>query len=337
MIELLKTLCALPGPSGCEDAVRAFVLKTAKPFADEIKTDAIGNVMVFRKGKKTLERPVAVCAHMDEVGVIVKKITEDGMLKFGFVGGVDPRVVIGKGVRFGDTRGVTGIKAVHLTTAAERRTMPKTKDLYIDIGATSRAAAEAKVSLGDYGVFDSDVVLFGDGLIKAKAIDDRIGCAVMMKLLEEELPLDTTFVFTVQEEVGLRGARTAAYGIAPDYGIAVDVTDSDDIPDAPHECSSAAGKGAAIKVMDSSVICHPAVVKTLEDLAQARNIPYQRDILRFGGTDAGAIHQSRSGVYTGGISVATRYVHTPMEVADLDDIEACVALTAAFAQAKLEA
>ncbi len=157
MTELLKTLCALPGPSGCEDAVREFVLKKAKPFADEIRTDAIGNVMVFRKGKTALERPVVVCAHMDEVGVIVKKITEDGMLKFGFVGGVDPRVVICRAVRFGDVTGVIGIKAVHLTTAAERRTMPKTKDLYIDIGATSRAAAEAKVSLGDYGVFESAV------------------------------------------------------------------------------------------------------------------------------------------------------------------------------------
>ena len=131
--------------------------------------------MVFRKGKKALERPVVLCAHMDEVGVIIKQITDDGMLKFGFVGGVDPRVVIGRPVRFGDVQGVIGIKAVHLTTAAERRTMPKTKDLYIDIGAASKAAAEDKVSLGDYGVFDSAVVEFGDGLIKAKAIDDRVG------------------------------------------------------------------------------------------------------------------------------------------------------------------
>ena len=182
MIELMKELCALPGPSGCEDAVRAFVLKRVKPFADEIRTDAIGNVMVFRKGRKALDRPVAVCAHMDEVGVIIKKITEDGMLKFGFVGGVDPRVVIGRPVRFGDVPGVIGIKAVHLTTAAERRTMPKTKNLYIDIGATSRAAAEKLVSLGDYGVFDSAVVEFGDGLIKAKAIDDRVGCAALLRL-----------------------------------------------------------------------------------------------------------------------------------------------------------
>ena len=209
MIELMKQLCALPGPSGCEDAVREFVLEKVKPFADEIKTDAIGNIMVFRKGKKALERPVVVCAHMDEVGVIIKQITDDGMLKFGFVGGVDPRVVIGRPVRFGDVQGVIGIKAVHLTTAAERRTMPKTKDLYIDIGAASKAAAEDKVSLGDYGVFDSAVVEFGDGLIKAKAIDDRVGCAALLKLIEDKPPIDTWFCFTVQEEVGLRGAGKA--------------------------------------------------------------------------------------------------------------------------------
>ena len=147
---------------------------------------------------------------------------------------------------------------------------------------------------------------------------------------------DLTFAFTVQEEVGLRGAGTAAYGVEPDYGIAVDVTDSDDIPSAPHECSSSAGKGAAIKVMDSSVICHPSVVAKLEKLAQEGQIPCQKDILRFGGTDAGAIHQSRAGVYTGGISIPTRYVHTPLEMADVGDIEACAALVAAFAQAKLD-
>ena len=147
---------------------------------------------------------------------------------------------------------------------------------------------------------------------------------------------DLYFVFTVQEEVGIRGARTAAYGVDPDYGIAVDVTDSDDIPDAPHECSSMAGKGAAIKVMDSSVICHPAVVAKLDTLAKEQGIAAQKDILKAGGTDAGAIHQTRAGVYTGGISIPTRYIHTPQEMADLDDIKACANLAAAFAQARLD-
>ena len=175
------------------------------------------------------------------------------------------------------------------------------------------------------------------GRIFSPYLDDRIACAVLLMAMErlKNTENDLYFVFTVQEEVGLRGARTAAYGVAPDYGIAVDVTDSDDIPSAPHACSSVAGKGAAIKVMDSSVICHPSVVAKLEKLALTGNIPCQKDILRFGGTDAGAIHQSRAGVYIGGISIPTRYVHTPLEVADLGDVEACAALVAAFAQAKL--
>ena len=191
--------------------------------------------------------------------------------------------------------------------------------------------------VGDLAVFDTVPFVSGRKLF-SPYLDDRIACVILLSAMEriKHSDNDLYFVFTVQEEVGLRGARTAAYGIDPDYGIAVDVTDSDDIPDAPHECSSVAGKGAAIKVMDSSVICHPVVVNQLKELAQARNIPFQMDVLRFGGTDAGAIHQSRAGVYTGGISVASRYIHTPVEMADLDDIEACAALAAAFAQAKLE-
>ncbi len=186
MFDLLKTLCALPGPSGEEDAVRSFIRSQAEPYADEIRTDPMGNLMVFRKGEKRLAKPVMLCAHMDEVGVIVKRVTEDGMLKFGFVGGVDPRVVIGRRVKFGNVTGVVGIKAVHLTSASERKTMPKAKDLYIDIGASSKSDALARVELGQYGVFDSDVVEFGDGLLKAKAIDDRLGCAVLLTLLKNQ-------------------------------------------------------------------------------------------------------------------------------------------------------
>ena len=226
MIELMKQLCALPGPSGCEDAVREFVLEKVKPFADEMKTDAIGNIMVFRKGKKALERPVVLCAHMDEVGVIIKKITDDGMLKFD-LSAAWTRAWSSAG-RFASVmcRGVIGIKAVHLTTAAERRTMPKDRDLYIDIGAASKAAAEDKVSLGDYGVFDSAVVEFGDGLIKAKAIDDRVGCATLLKLIEDEPPIDTWFCFTVQEEVGLRGAASMAYALDPGFAMVLEGNNS---------------------------------------------------------------------------------------------------------------
>ena len=331
MIELMKELCALPGPSGCEDAVRAFVLKRVKPFADEIRTDAIGNVMVFRTGRKALDRPVAVCAHMDEVGVIIKKITEDGMLKFGFVGGVDPRVVIGRPVRFGDVPGVIGIKAVHLTTAAERRTMPKTKNLYIDIGATSRAAAEKLVSLGDYGVFDSAVVEFGDGLIKAKAIDDRVGCAALLRLLEDEPPVDTWFCFTVQEETGLRGAASMAFALDPGFAMVLEGTTAADLAEVKGADAVCRVRGGVVlPFMDGATIYDAALFELLRDACIKRGIPWQTKTRVAGGTDAGRIHKSRAGVRVCAAAAPVRYIHSPSSVAAKADCEAVLAAARAF-------
>lgn len=331
MIELMKELCALPGPSGCEDAVRAFVLKRVKPFADEIRTDAIGNVMVFRKGRKALDRPVAVCAHMDEVGVIIKKITEDGMLKFGFVGGVDPRVVIGRPVRFGDVPGVIGIKAVHLTTAAERRTMPKTKNLYIDIGATSRAAAEKLVSLGDYGVFDPAVVEFGDGLIKAKAIDDRVGCAALLRLLEDEPPVDTWFCFTVQEETGLRGAASMAFALDPGFAMVLEGTTTADLAEVEGADAVCRVRGGVVlPFMDGATIYDAALFELLRDACIRRGIPWQTKTRVAGGTDAGRIHRSRAGVRVCAAAAPVRYIHSPSSVAAKADCEAVLAAARAF-------
>lgn len=331
MIELMKELCALPGPSGCEDAVRAFVLKRVNPFADEIRTDAIGNVMVFRKGRKALDRPVAVCAHMDEVGVIIKKITEDGMLKFGFVGGVDPRVVIGRPVRFGDVPGVIGIKAVHLTTAAERRTMPKTKNLYIDIGATSRAAAEKLVSLGDYGVFDSAVVEFGDGLIKAKAIDDRVGCAALLRLLEDEPPVDTWFCFTVQEETGLRGAASMAFALDPGFAMVLEGTTAADLAEVEGADAVCRVRGGVVlPFMDGATIYDAALFELLRDACIRRGIPWQTKTRVAGGTDAGRIHRSRAGVRVCAAAAPVRYIHSPSSVAAKADCEAVLAAARAF-------
>ena len=331
MIELMKELCALPGPSGCEDAVRAFVLKRVKSFADEIRTDAIGNVMVFRKGRKALDRPVAVCAHMDEVGVIIKKITEDGMLKFGFVGGVDPRGVIGRPVRFGDVPGVIGIKAVHLTTAAERRTMPKTKNLYIDIGATSRAAAEKLVSLGDYGVFDSAVVEFGDGLIKAKAIDDRVGCAALLRLLEDEPPVDTWFCFTVQEETGLRGAASMAFALDPGFAMVLEGTTAADLAEVEGADAVCRVRGGVVlPFMDGATIYDAALFELLRDACIRRGIPWQTKTRVAGGTDAGRIHRSRAGVRVCAAAAPVRYIHSPSSVAAKADCEAVLAAARAF-------
>ena len=331
MIELMKELCALPGPSGCEDAVRAFVLKRVKPFADEIRTDAIGNIMVFRKGKKALERPVVLCAHMDEVGVIIKKITEDGMLKFGFVGGVDPRVVIGRPVRFGDVPGVIGIKAVHLTTAAERRTMPKTKNLYIDIGATSRAAAEKLVSLGYYGVFASAATEFGDGLIKAKAIDDRVGCAALLRLLEDEPPVDTWFCFTVQEETGLRGAASMAFALDPGFAMVLEGTTAADLAEVKGADAVCRVRGGVVlPFMDGATIYDAALFELLRDACTKRGIPWQTKTRVAGGTDAGRIHRSRAGVRVCAAAAPVRYIHSPSSVAAKADCEAVLAAARAF-------
>lgn len=328
-LEIMQKLNACHGPSGDEGQVAAAIREMAQPYVDEITTDVLGNLICHKKGSGP---KVMFAAHMDSIGFIITHIDDNGYLRFGQVGGLSAHDLPGTPVRFRNgTRGVVAVQG-----KVEPKDW-KLDHLYIDIGAKDRADARTMVQVGDTAVFDT-VPFVSGGKLFSPYLDDRIACAILLSAMERVKGGDNDlyFVFTVQEEVGLRGARTAAYGIDPDYGIAVDVTDSDDIPDAPHECSSAAGKGAAIKVMDNSVICHPAVVKTLEELAVASNIPYQLDILRFGGTDAGAIHQSRAGVYTGGISAATRYVHTPLEVADLEDIEACAALAAAFAQAKLE-
>ena len=329
LFDIVKALNACHGPSGDEEEVAAAIRSMAEPWVDEITTDPLGSLICHKTGSG---KKVMFAAHMDSIGMIVTHIDEKGFLRFGQVGGLSPHDLPGTPVRFKNgTRGVVAVQG-----KVEPKDW-KLEHLYIDVGAKDAAQARAMVQVGDVAVYDTPAFVSGSTLF-SPYLDDRIACAILLKAMEQvgESPNDLYFVFTVQEEVGLRGARTAAYGIDPDYGIAVDVTDSDDIPDAPHECSSVAGRGAAIKVMDSSVICHPKVVKRLEELALAREIPFQRDILRFGGTDAGAIHQSRAGVYTGGISVATRYVHTPMEMADLGDVQACVDLAAAFARDNLD-
>lgn len=213
MINTLKTLCALSGVSSFEDEVRDYIRQRVTPYATDLRVDAMGNLIVLKKGARATGNKLMLCAHMDEVGLIIKSITEDGYLKFGCVGGIDRRVLLGKQVALGEQKvtGVIGLKAIHMTTAEERKKVPKLEEYYIDIGVKSREEAEKLVGIGDCGVFVSDVVEFGDGMLKAKAIDDRVGCAVLVKLLEEDLPMDCTFVFTVQEEVGTRGAFGSAF------------------------------------------------------------------------------------------------------------------------------
>lgn len=332
MLNLLNKLCTVNGVSGWEDDVSTFIFKEAKQYADEIFKDSIGNLFVFKRGRKTPPAPRMVCAHMDEVGLIIKSIAEDGYLKFGFIGGVDRRVVIGKRVLVcGKYPGLIGIKAVHLSTKDERKSVPKTDDLYIDIGATSKAQAEKLARLGDFAVFDSEFYTFGDNFIKARAIDDRAGCAIMLTVLKEEIPFDTWFVFTVQEEVGLRGATVAANRICPSSCLVLEGTTAADIPEmqgAQEVCNLNAGP--VIGCMDRSTIYDKAYFKKLCAIADENSIPWQIKKFVSGGTDAGIIHKSGDGVRIASISVPVRYIHSPSCVASAADIENCLKLTKLF-------
>ena len=325
MLDTVKKLCALPGVSGWEDEVRDRILEQAMPHADEIGTDALGNLYIFKKGALTPPKPLMVCAHMDEVGLIVTNIDEDGYLRFDFVGGVDRRVVLGKRVFIGPDAvpGVVGLKAIHLTDAEERSSVPKTESLRVDIGAENAEAAKKKVRLGDRGVFDNTVYEFGDGFLKAKALDDRIGCAAMLKLLERDLPADTWFVFTVQEEVGCRGAAVAAERVKPGFALVLETTTAADIAGTEKGREVCfLGKGPVIPFMDKGTIYPRAVYERCTAAAERCSIPWQTKSWISGGTDASAIQRRGEGAAVLTVSVPLRSIHSPASVGCIKDIEA---------------
>lgn len=327
ILKTLQTINACHGPSGDEGQVADAIAKIARPYADEITRDVMGNLIVHKKGSGPR---IMFAAHMDSIGFVVTHIEDKGFLRVGRLGGLGVYSCLHIPVRFKN-----GTKGVVSSSAEDSKKMTL-NDLFIDIGAASREEAEKLVQLGDTAVFDFPAFQMGNR-ISSPYLDNRISCVVLLQAMEQlkDTKNDLYFVFTTQEELGLRGARPAAFGIDPQYGIAVDVTGTDDEPESKHGASSILGMGAAVKIMDSSVICHPQVVQKLEELAHERGIKVQRDILRYGGTDAGAMHVSRGGVYTGGVSVPCRYAHSPVETADLRDVEDCGKLIAAFAQAAL--
>lgn len=336
MIETLKTLCALSGVASFEDPVRDYLMEQVSPYADELRVDAMGNLIVFKKGAKTTGNKLMLCAHMDEVGLIVRHITDDGYLKFSAVGGIDRRVLIGKRVFVGWDRvpGIIGLKAVHLTTADERTKVPKLEDFYVDIGAKNREEAEGLVSLGDFAVFDNECMEFGNGMFKAKAIDDRVGCAVMLKLLQRELPMDCTFVFTVQEEVGTRGAFGAAFSVTPEIALVLETTTAADLPGIKGQkrvCEP--GHGPVISLMDGGTVYDKELFRLLCDTADAHSIPWQVKHYIAGGNDSRAVQRTKAGVRVAGISAAVRYLHAPTSVGCVKDFEQMLTLTAAFVDA----
>jgi endoglucanase len=333
MLNTLKELCRLRGVSGDEDEVRRYIEEKAAPCADGVRTDALGNLIVFKKGKKPAGNRLMLAAHMDEVGIIITRITDEGFLKFGFVGGVDRRVAIGKPVVIGKNKvpGVIGLKAVHLVSREERKKVPKTEALYIDIGAKDRQAAEKLVELGDYGVFVCEPEEFGDGLFKARAIDDRVGCAVMLKLLEEDLPLDVTFAFTAQEEVGTRGAFGAAFSVTPEIALVLETTTAADLPGV-EACRRVCypGKGPVISYMDGGTIYDRELFDALRRLSEEKGIPWQTKEYIAGGNDARTIQRSKAGVRVAAVSAAVRYLHAPAGVGSVADFENMLRLTRLF-------
>ena len=333
MLELLKELCRLNGVSGAEDPVRNFIQTQAQPYADSLRSDALGNLIVFKRGKKSNENKLLLAAHMDEVGVIVTRITEEGFLKFDFVGGVDRRVAIGKPVGLGENEipGLIGLKAIHLVSREEEEKVPKTDALYIDIGAKDREEAEKLVPPGTYGSFVGPPQEFGQGFLKAKAIDDRIGCAIMLELLKEDLPLDVTFAFTAQEEVGTRGAFGSAFSVSPEVALVLETTTAADLPGvegARRVC--APGKGPVISYMDGATIYDRDLFENLRRLAEEHGIPWQTKEYIAGGNDARTIQRSRSGVRVAALSAAVRYLHAPATVGSLADFENMWKLTRLF-------
>ena len=333
MLELLKQLCLLNGVSGDEGEVRAFLRAQAEPYADSIRTDALGNLIVFKRGAKATGNRLLLAAHMDEVGLIITHVTDEGFLKFGFVGGVDRRIAIGKPVVLGPDRvpGIISLKAIHLTDKAELKKVPKTDSLYIDIGAGSREEALKKVPLGTYGSFVSQPEEFGDGFFKARAIDDRIGCAIMLELLKEELPLDVTFAFTAQEEVGTRGAFGAAFSVTPQVALVLETTTAADLPGVDsHRRVCAPGKGPVISYMDGSTIYDRGLFEDLRRLAEDNGIPWQTKEYIAGGNDARTIQRTKQGVRVAAMSAATRYLHAPSSVASVADFKNMLELTRLF-------
>lgn len=326
MKTLLKTLTETFGPSGHEDEVRKVILKEVKPLADEVRVDALGNLIARKKPAKGAKNPkrIMLAAHMDEIGVIASHIDKKGFVRFTNVGGTFGRYTLGARVRFmNGAAGVVGYDRLENTDGV----LPINK-MYIDVGAASKKDCPVKV--GDFGAFERSFMEMGDRLV-AKSMDDRVGVLVLIETLRaiQSAPNDLYFVFTTQEEVGVRGAGSAAYGIDPEIGIAVDVTPTGDTP-ASMKMAMELGKGPCVKIRDAGMLSDPRVVDWMTNTAEKAKIPHQREVLLVGSTDARAIQISRAGVMAGALSIPCRYVHSASEMVDFNDVKNSVKLLTAM-------
>lgn len=324
-MKLLELLTQTNGVSGNEESVCEIIRNEIKDYADEIYTDSLGNLIVHKKGNG---KKLMLAAHSDEIGVIITYIEDNGFLRFAPVGGVGLIDSIAARVRFSD--GTIGV--VSYEEAEDVKKSPVFKHMYIDIGADSREEAEKLVGIGDVACFVGGFYTDGKRIV-SKALDNRIGVYALIEAAKriKSSEFDIYYVFTSQEEIGLRGARTSAYTIKPDYSLSVDVTATGDTPNCnPNNVKL--GGGACIKIMDRSVVSHPQIRRALSNCAEENSVKVQNEVLTFGGTDAGAIHTSGTGVVTGGISVPIRYIHSVDETAYLSDLDAVIELIRCFAE-----
>jgi tetrahedral aminopeptidase len=333
-VELLRELCETPGVSGREERLRAVVRRELAPLVDELRVDALGN-LIARKGGSGAAK-LMIAAHLDEIGFLVSYIDDRGFLRLQPIGGHDPRNMVGQRVLVCGETDLPGVlypalKPPHLLDPADRDKAPKLEQFFVDLGLPAEEVRR-QVRIGSMVTLAREFREVGEA-VSCKAMDNRLALYIMVEAVRRAGPheVDVYAVATAQEEVGVRGATTCAYEIDPDIGLALDVTIAADIPDVPdHERVTLLGQGTAIKIMDSYSISHPGLVAFLRDLAERRGIPYQMEILPRGGTDAGALQRTRSGVPAVTISTPCRYVHSPVEMVHLHDVEASIALTAAF-------
>ena len=316
MIEFLKHLCSVCGTSGDEEAVRKIIIDKIDGHC-EYSVDALGNIIAFKRGKKRPLKKVLMDAHTDEVGLIITSVTQDGYLRFATVGGIDPAVLLCRQVLINKTiNGVIGMRPVHLQSKEESEKLPKISSLYIDIGAGSREEALSAVSPGDRAVPVGEFTEAGDRII-SKALDDRVGCAILADMLCSDAEYDFYASFSVQEEVGLRGAKTAAFAIQPDAALILEGTTAADIAGVPDDRRVCVlGRGAAVSFMDGATVYD----RKYFDAALKSGIGVQVKSAVSGGNNSGAIHLSRSGVRTAAISVPCRYIHSPSGICDKNDI-----------------
>lgn len=327
MLENLKELCLLNGISGDEKSVREYIISQIKDYVQSYTVDNLGNLIVFKKGKSSSDKKVLISAHMDEVGLIATYINYDGTIKFDTVGGINPDVIIGRQVSVNGLFGVVGTQAIHNIPQSQRGKEPNVQEMYVDIGTNSKEETLKYVSLGDSINFFSKYENFGNDYIKSKALDDRVGCAILIDLIKSNLEFDTYFTFVVQEEVGLRGSKIASYTINPDYAIVLEGTTAGDIGGSVGEkkvCTI--GDGAVVSFMDRRTIYDKELYRLCFDISKENNIPCQTKTMVAGGNDSGSIHISRGGVRTIAISVPCRYIHSGASVMALSDAHACESL-----------